>query len=107
MGVQIEGAPSIENEILRRAVGKAPRVVVGSYVAQIEALRAGLGVALVAASALDLDPKLVALELDFPPGPILELWLVAPTSLRKVPRIDALWSALERGLGFLAHSAER
>ncbi len=59
------------------------------------------------ASALDLDPKLVALDLDLPPCPILELWLVAPTSLRKVPRIDALWSALEQGLGFLGRSAER
>jgi hypothetical protein len=32
---------------------------------------------------------------------VLELWLVTPRGLREVPRIAAVWSALEEHLQFL------
>lgn len=96
--VTLEGAPTIEAEFVRKQFGKEPQLVTNSYTAQIEAVRAGLGAAVLPRNLLELDASLVELDADAP-GPVLELWLVTPRSLRRVPRIDAVWTALETGLG--------
>ncbi|KYF77408.1 LysR family transcriptional regulator [Sorangium cellulosum] len=106
IGVDLGRIPTVEEDYQRRHVKKAPKVVVSSYIAQIEAVRAGLGAAVLPSSALDLDADLVELDLGLPAGPVLELWLVTPRSLRHVPRIAAVWSALEEQLQFL-HDARR
>ncbi|WP_437956836.1 LysR family transcriptional regulator [Sorangium sp. So ce119] len=106
IGVDLGRIPTVEEDYQRRHVKKAPRVVVSSYIAQIEAVRAGLGAAVLPCSTLDLDADLVELDLGLPAGPVLELWLVTPRSLRHVPRIAAVWSALEEQLQFL-HGARR
>ncbi|WP_433930384.1 LysR family transcriptional regulator [Sorangium cellulosum] len=106
VGVDLGRIPTVEEDYQRRHVKKAPKVVVSSYIAQIEAVRAGLGAAVLPRSTLDLDADLVELDLGLPAGPVLELWLVTPRSLRHVPRIAAVWSALEEQLQFL-HDARR
>ncbi|WP_437286835.1 LysR family transcriptional regulator [Sorangium sp. So ce406] len=106
IGVDLGRIPTVEEDYQRRHVKKAPKVVVSSYIAQIEAVRAGLGAAVLPCSTLDLDADLVELDLGLPAGPVLELWLVTPRSLRHVPRIAAVWSALEEQLQFL-HDARR
>jgi DNA-binding transcriptional LysR family regulator len=96
--VALEGLPTLETEFLRKHLGKEPHLVTSSYLVQVEAVRAGLGAALLPRNLLRLDSSLVELDLRVPRGPLLELWLVTPRSLRRVPRIDAVWTALENGL---------
>lgn len=101
IGAELGERPSLESRYLERHLRRAPRIFVSSYVSQIEAVRAGIGVAILAKSVLALDAQLVVLEPELPTPPELELWLVTPRSLRHVPRIAAVWSALEQGLAFL------
>ncbi len=102
ISVALQGLPTVEAEYVREHFGKEPALVTSSYLVQVEAVRAGLGAALLPRSLLELDSSLVELDVRSPPGPTLELWLVTPRSLRRVPRIDAVWTALEEGLGPLA-----
>lgn len=101
VGAELGERPSLESRYLERHLRRAPRLFVSSYVSQIEAVRAGIGVALLAKSVLELDPELVELDRELPAPPELELWLVTPRSLRHVPRIATVWKALEEGLAFL------
>ncbi|AGP40988.1 LysR family transcriptional regulator [Sorangium cellulosum] len=101
IGVDLGRIPAVEEDYQKRHVRKAPKLVVSSYIAQLEAVRAGLGAAVLPRSVLDLDDGLVELDLGLPAGPVLELWLVTPRSLRHVPRIAAVWDALEEQLQFL------
>lgn len=99
IGVELARRPSLETEYLKHYLQQAPRLLTSSYVSQIEAVRAGLGAALLASSARRLDGNLIELTVpDLPEPPSLELWLVAPKALRNVPRVATLWSALEQGL---------
>ncbi len=102
IGTEVGERPTLEGRYLERHLRQAPRLVVSSYVSQIEAVRVGLGVALLAKSALALDRSLVELNFGLPTPPALELWLVTPRALRHVPRVATVWSALERGLAFLS-----
>jgi DNA-binding transcriptional LysR family regulator len=99
IAVAFDGRATLEAEFLEKHLRRAPWLVTSSYLVQIEAVRAGLGAALLPRNLLDLDSSLVELAPHLPQAPKLELWLVAPRSLRRVPRIDAVWSALEIGLG--------
>lgn len=98
VSVNLSGVASLEAQYLRQHFAKEPQLITSSYLVQVEAVRAGLGAGLLPRSLLELDSNLVELDLSVPPGPVLELWLVTPTSLRNVPRIAAVWAALERGL---------
>jgi len=65
--------------------------------AQLEAARRGVGVALVAAPFVHMYPELCEIQLCAPapePLPANEVFLVCPTQLRQVPRIDATWRFL-------------
>jgi DNA-binding transcriptional LysR family regulator len=77
----------------------APRMTSNSFHSVYEAARAGLGVA-VLPTLLANSAGLVALPL--PRGvsapPPLEAWLVTPRALRRVPRIAAVFEALETAL---------
>jgi DNA-binding transcriptional LysR family regulator len=99
--VALEGIPTLEAEFLRKHLGTEPHLITSSYLVQVEAVRAGLGAAILPRNLLRLDSSLVELDVPVPKGPTLELWLVTPRSLRAVPRIDAVWTALETGLAEL------
>jgi DNA-binding transcriptional LysR family regulator len=94
IALEIPGLPSREEAFLAEHVQVVPMMRTNGYLAQVEAVRAGLGVALLARSLLLLDPSLVMLDLGLPEGPSLDLWLTCPKSLRDVPRVDAVWRAL-------------
>jgi DNA-binding transcriptional LysR family regulator len=78
-----------------------PRIRTNGHLAQVEAVRAGLGVALLARSVLHIDPNLMAIDVGFPPSPALELWLAAPSSLIRLPRVRALWDFLDARMSLL------
>ncbi len=78
------------------------RVSTNSFHAQVEAVRAGLGVAVLPQSLcepLNLVP--IALPASAPAPPDLDLHLVTPRALRRVPRIAAVFEALSASLGAL------
>ena len=72
-----------------------------SHLVQIEAVRAGLGAAMLVRALRQLYPELIELELGLPPGPTVEMWLVAPRTLASVPRVRAVWDFLAARLGAL------
>lgn len=104
IALELPGIPSREEAFLAEHVRVRPTMRTNGYLAQVEAVRAGLGVALLARSLLALDDRLVELDLGLPEGPALDLWLVCPKSLREVPRVDAVWRALEDTLPALAEA---
>ncbi len=75
-------------------IGATPVLRTNGYVACVEAVRAGLGVSLLAEGVCEWDRTLRVLPIDVGPLPVLELWLVAPSGLRGVPRVDAVWEGL-------------
>lgn len=101
IGLSAPGLTAPEGDWFDAHVGVAPAIRTNSYLTQVEMVRAGLGVAVLATSLLKLDPDLVIVELDLPTPPTLELWLVAPRSIRDVPRVAAVWTAVEDALAQL------
>lgn len=79
----------------------SPMMISTSHLVQIEAVRAGLGAALLVRALCQLYPELVELDLGLPPGPVVEMWLVAPRTLASVPRVRAVWDFLAQRLGAL------
>ena len=75
-----------------------PLMITTSHLVQIEAVRAGLGVAVLVRALRHLYPELIELELGLPPTPTIELWLVAPRTLSVVPRVRAVWDFLAQRL---------
>jgi len=78
------------------------RVSTNSFHAQVEAVRAGLGVAVlpeILCGPLNLVP--IAIPPSFPAPPDIEMYLVTPRALRRVPRIAAVFEALSDSLGAL------
>ena len=69
-----------------------------SHLAQVEAVRAGLGAAVLTRALTRIDPNLVELDLGLPSPGTLDVYLVAPRTLRAVPRIKGVWEWLEREL---------
>ncbi len=95
---ELAGIATPERAWYERHVAREPALVTNTYVAQLEAVRAGLGAALLTRSVRLLDPGLEELDLGLPRGPELSLWLTTPRALRRVPRIRAVWDALEPAL---------
>lgn len=78
-----------------RKIGIEPAIRTSSHLAQIESVRAGLGVAVLTRALCVLFPDLQPLAVLAPPSPPVDLYLVAPRTLRRVPAVDAVWRALE------------
>ena len=72
-----------------------------SHLTQVEAVRTGVGVALLARAHLAIDPQLTALSLDLPPSAPVEVWLAAPRGLRQTARVSAVWDYLAECLRLL------
>lgn len=98
VAVQLPGVGAREQEFLARHARVEPRYTVSSHLAQVELVRAGLAVAVLARSLSRFDPQLVELELGLPVGPAVELWLVTPRALRDTPKVAAVWDVLEEQL---------
>lgn len=98
---ELPDGTSPDLEFVSGALGVEPRMVTNSHIAQVEAVRAGLGVAWLATSLQTIDPELMVLPLGLPAPPPVELWLVTPRALRKVRRVAAVWSYLEQRLTVL------
>lgn len=94
ISVRLEGMVTAEESYLQNVIQCEPQLITSSYHSQIEAVRAGLGAALIPRSLKRLDRSLVEINLKLPPPPELALWLATPRSLRHVPRIDAVWATL-------------
>jgi DNA-binding transcriptional LysR family regulator len=89
-----------------RKLGIEPAIRTSSHLAQIESVRAGLGVAVLTRALCVLFPDLVSLEVEAPASPPVDLYLVAPRTLRKVPAVDAVWRALEALAKQLEHDLD-
>lgn len=98
---EIPGVSTPERAWYDRYVGREPTLITNTFVSQQAAVQHGLGAALLTRSTRLLDPNLVELDLGLPPGPELSLWLTTPRALRQVPRIRAVWDALEQALAAL------
>lgn len=81
----------------------APVLLTNSHLLQVEAVRAGHGVALLARAHLALDPELISLD-ALPAGPALDLWLAAPRAVKPIARVSAVWDFLARKLRALEQS---
>jgi len=92
--VELDGLATEEQAYRREHLPQKPRLTLSSYSAQIVAVSARLGAAILPRSLLRIYPELTELDLRLPPTPILTLWLGLPRSLRQVPRIDAVWTTL-------------
>ncbi|RAL20585.1 LysR family transcriptional regulator [Lujinxingia litoralis] len=93
--VSMPGFSPSEEAWRKTHVGTPARWTTNSYLMQAELVRQGQGVALMTQSLSTIYPELVPLELDLPPAPVMDLYLVAPLSIRNLPRIDAVWRAIE------------
>jgi DNA-binding transcriptional LysR family regulator len=91
---ELSGRRAPELELFEKSVQATPVLRTNGYVACVEAVRAGMGVALLATAVCQWDRTLRVVSLELGPLPSLELWIVAPRTLRGVPRVDAVWSAL-------------
>ncbi len=71
------------------------RVTTNSFHTQLEAVRAGLGVAVLpVVIARELGLSVVAVAEGVPAPPPVEMFVVCPRALRKVPRVAVTWDAL-------------
>ena len=87
---------SVPEEAWRsRYLTRELRVTMNSFHTQFEAVRAGLGVAVLPVE-LGHAFGLVALPLpdELPAPPPVELYVVTPRALRKVPRVAVVYDAL-------------
>lgn len=96
-----------EAEWFEANIGAEPALRTNGYIACVEAVRAGLGVALLAEGVCAWDTTLRPLSVHVGPLPALELWLVTPSGLRGVPRVDAVWDGLVEHMGALDRSLAR
>jgi DNA-binding transcriptional LysR family regulator len=85
---------SFDSAFLSAHAKITPMMFSTSHLVQIEAVRAGLGAAFLVRALRQLYPELIELELGLPPGPTVEMWLVAPRTLASVPRVRAVWDFL-------------
>jgi DNA-binding transcriptional LysR family regulator len=70
-------------------------VTTSSFHAQFEAVRAGLGVAVLPTALCIADAALEPLDVPgLPRAPTLDLYLVTPRALRRVPRVAVVFDAL-------------
>jgi len=80
---------------MQRYVPVPPRLLTNDYTLQLEAVRQGLGVALLPSSLRRALPELVELDLGLPMPPPMRLWLVMHRHLRGVSKFAAVWKFLQ------------
>lgn len=95
IGLGMPGVDAPESQWFDAHVGRTPRFSTSGYLTQVEMVRAGLGVAVLTRSWMQIDPELIALDLGLPETPPIDLHLVAHAARRRIPRIAAAWETLE------------
>lgn len=75
-------------------LGVKPRISTSSFHTQLEAVRQGLGVAVLPTILGLLPPRLKVLEVEGPELPSLDVFLVTPRGLRRAPRVAAVFDAI-------------
>ncbi|MBO6937400.1 MAG: LysR family transcriptional regulator [Deltaproteobacteria bacterium] len=93
--LELASGESVAEAYARKLTGREPVMRTTSHLAQIEAVRAGIGCALLTRSLVSFFPELAIWEGEAPKSPPVDLYLVAPRALRRVPSVAALWSELE------------
>jgi DNA-binding transcriptional LysR family regulator len=102
VSVWLPGGEVLEETWRAQFAPEPARLSTNSFHAQVDAVRAGLGVALLpVALAKELSLVTLALPKDLEPPPPLDTWLVTPRALRRVPRVAAVFGALEEALSRL------
>ena len=96
--LELRGGQAPDAAYLARHLSITPAMKTTSHLAQVEAVRAGLGAAVLTRALTRIDPNLVELDLGLPSPGTLDVYLVAPRTLRAVPRIKGVWEWLEREL---------
>jgi DNA-binding transcriptional LysR family regulator len=96
--LDLSPAPTPDMTLLHAFSGLEPVMRTNMHLAQIEAVRAGLGVALLPRALCRILPDLVVLDVSELSLPVIDLWLVAPSRLAKAPRVRALWDFLASSL---------
>jgi len=76
-------------------IHKEPVLRTNDYSTMVEAVRRGLGVAMMSRITKHLDPMLEDVALSLPVLPAQEVWLVTQRTLRDVPRVNVVWRALQ------------
>jgi DNA-binding transcriptional LysR family regulator len=99
--LELAEAQSADAAYVAAHIKRAPSMFTNSHLVQVDAVRAGAGVALLARAHLAIDPQLCVLTLDLPPSDPIEVWLAAPRSLRATPRVSAVWDYLAECLRLL------
>lgn len=98
VGFHLAGIDAPEERWHEEFVGVDPVVRTDSYVSQVAAVRAGLGVALLSTGLRELDPELRVVDFGLPFLPTLELWLVTHRAIRQLPRVAAVYELLAEAL---------
>lgn len=102
VSVWLPGGEVMEELWRSRFAPEGARFSTNSFSAQIDAVRAGIGVALLpVVLAKELELVTLPLPKDVQPPPLLDTWLVAPRALRRVPRVAVVFEALEQALSTL------
>ena len=101
IGLDVQEAGSPEFSWMRANVKRAPRLLSNDYDLQIEAVRRGLGVALVPRAVCNVLPDLVVVKLGLPMPPPMRLWLVMHRHLRRVSKYARVWSGLQEASSML------
>lgn len=96
--LELAEGQSADASYVAEHVVRPPSMLTNSHLTEVEAVRAGLGVAVLARAHMALDPELIALELGLPPSTPVEVWLTAPRGLREMPRVTAVWDFLAETL---------
>ncbi len=104
IGVRVPGATRPPEEVWRSGWSAPPRLVTNSFHTQAEAVRAGLGVAVLPTSLGALWGLTTLPTPQQPAPPSLELHLVTPRALRKIRRVAVVFTALESALSALSAS---
>jgi len=99
--LELEQAQSLDAEFVERHAPHAPRMLTNSHLVQVESVRAGHAVALLARAHLALDAELIALDLGLPAAPAIEVWLASPRTRKSIARIHAVWEFLDERLAQL------
>jgi DNA-binding transcriptional LysR family regulator len=99
--LELAEGQSADSVYVAQHVKRVPSMLTNGHLTQVEAVRAGAGVALLARAHLAIDPELVVLPLDLPAAEPVEVWLAAPRGLRATPNVNAVWEYLAERLGLM------
>lgn len=99
----VPGMVGPEERWLQEHMARGPAASTTSYLSLVEAVRRGVGVALMSEGIGRVVPELVEISPPAPLPPAQEMWLVGHRSMRHVPRVAVMWEELvalaERELG--------